>query len=145
MFELIVRDRCTGCNRCVEVCPTNVLEPGPDQVPVGARVEHCQTCFMCELYCKEDAIYVGPDRDKREPVNEAEIVASGLLGQYRRDSGWDEWAGYPQYDNQIWKLGPYIQAGGKRSVERVQKRIAERAQPVATTPEAVSDQPKQRL
>ncbi len=104
MFELIVRDRCTGCNRCVEVCPTNVLEPGPDRVPVGARVEHCQTCFMCELYCKEDAIYVGPDREQPEPVNEAELVASGLLGQYRRDSGWDEWSSDPRYDNQIWKL-----------------------------------------
>jgi NAD-dependent dihydropyrimidine dehydrogenase PreA subunit len=145
MFELIVGERCTGCNRCVEVCPTNVLEPGPDGVPVGARVDHCQTCFMCELYCKEDAIYVGPDRDQREPVNEAEIVASGLLGQFRRDSGWDEWAEDPQYENQIWKLGPYIQAGGKRSVERVQLRIAERTGRTEGPPQRAPEQPKQSL
>ena len=88
---------------------------------------------MCELYCQEDAIYVGPDRDQRELVNEADIVALGLLGQYRRDSGWDEWAEGPQYDNQIWKLGPYIQAGGIRSVERVQKRLAEQGRQAATT------------
>ncbi len=144
MFELIVSERCTGCKRCIEVCPTNVLEPGADRIPVAARVEDCQTCFMCELYCKEDAIYVGPDRENREPVNESDIVASGLLGQFRRDSGWDEWATNPQYDNQIWKLGPYIQAGGKRSVERVQQRIAERSNE-APSPRAGSVQPKHRV
>jgi len=104
---------------------------------------------MCELYCKEDAIYVGPDRDEREPVKEAELIASGLLGQFRRDSGWDEWAEDPQYDNQIWKLGPYIQAGSKRSVERVQLRIAERAQRTdpprqPAPPQSAPAQPKQR-
>jgi len=119
-----------------------VLEPGPDGIPVGARVEHCQTCFMCELYCKEDAIYVGPDRDKREPVNEAEIVASGLLGQFRRDSGWDEWAEHPEYDNQIWKLGPFIQAGGKRSVERVTLRIAEQERRRSQAPGPATGEPK---
>jgi NAD-dependent dihydropyrimidine dehydrogenase PreA subunit len=134
MFELVVRDRCTGCNRCVEVCPTNVLEAGPDTVPVVARVEHCQTCFMCELYCEADAIYVGPDRERREPVTEAEVVASGHLGQFRRDSGWNEWAKDPTYDSQIWKLGPYIQAGMRQSIARVEKRLAERAQRSAPSP-----------
>jgi hypothetical protein len=47
---------------------------------------------MCELYCQADALYVGPDHDHAVPVDAQEIVASGLLGQYRRDSGWDEWA-----------------------------------------------------
>jgi NAD-dependent dihydropyrimidine dehydrogenase PreA subunit len=137
MFELIVRDRCSGCNQCVEACPTNVLEPGPDRVPVAARLEDCQTCFMCELYCPSDAIYVGPDRDERQPVNEAQVVASGLLGQFRRDSGWDEWAEDPRYQCQIWKLGPYIQAGFKQSTERVQRRLAEKeevpASPTSST------------
>jgi NAD-dependent dihydropyrimidine dehydrogenase PreA subunit len=32
-------------------------------VPVIARPEDCQTCFMCELYCRADALYVGPDHD----------------------------------------------------------------------------------
>jgi NAD-dependent dihydropyrimidine dehydrogenase PreA subunit len=141
MFELIVRDRCTGCQRCVQVCPTNVLEVGAENLPFAARIEHCQTCFMCELYCPSDAVYVGPDRDAQHPVNEADIVASGLLGQFRRDSGWDEWADDPQYENQIWKLGPYIQAGGKQSTERILKlRAARKAQ--QTEPSRSGDAPK---
>jgi NAD-dependent dihydropyrimidine dehydrogenase PreA subunit len=142
MFELIVRERCTGCNRCVEACPTNVLEPGPDSVPIAARIEHCQTCFMCELYCASDAIYVGPDRDELHPVNEAEILASGLLGQFRRDSGWDEWAEDSRYRCQIWKLGPYIQAGFKQSTERVQQRLAQKAHEGIAPPPENSPKPE---
>jgi NAD-dependent dihydropyrimidine dehydrogenase PreA subunit len=141
MFELIVRERCTGCNRCVEACPTNVLEPGPDKVPIAARIEHCQTCFMCELYCASDAVYVGPDREQLQPVNEAEVVASGLLGQFRRDSGWDEWAEDPRYKCQIWKLGPYIQAGSKQSAERVQQRLAQKASGATAPPTESSSKP----
>jgi NAD-dependent dihydropyrimidine dehydrogenase PreA subunit len=128
MLELIVKERCTGCNRCVEVCPTNVLEPGPHKLPVLARLDQCQTCFMCELYCAADAIYVGPDREQREPVNEEEVVASGLLGQLRRDSGWDEWAGDPRYQSQFWQLGPYLMAGFKQTTERVENRLAAKSE-----------------
>lgn len=71
---------------------------------------------------------------------ETEVVASGLLGQFRRDSGWDEWQNDPRHENQIWQLGPYIQAGGKRSVERVQKRIAEREILAASSGEAAPEQ-----
>jgi hypothetical protein len=58
----------------------------------------CQTCFMCELYCKFDALYVAPDCDLPTRVDAATLLASGLLGQFRRDSGWDEWHG--QYPNE---------------------------------------------
>jgi hypothetical protein len=88
---------------------------------------------MCELYCSADAVYVGPDRDTLRPVKEADVVASGLLGQFRRDSGWDEWADDPRYECQIWKLGPYIQAGGKQSAERVERRLALKAHEAAVS------------
>jgi hypothetical protein len=64
-------------------------------------------------------------------VNEPEILASGLLGQFRRDSGWDEWADDPRYTCQIWRLGPYIQAGFKQTTERVEQRLAEQAREAA--------------
>ena len=126
MLELIVADRCNSCNTCVQVCPTNVFEIGASGGPVIARLEDCQTCFMCELYCEVDAIYVGPDRDQREPVVEADILASGLLGQLRRDSGWGEWEGDPRYKSEYWQLGPYLTAGMKQQAERVQSRLAAR-------------------
>ncbi|HEX7760540.1 MAG TPA: ferredoxin family protein [Caulobacteraceae bacterium] len=104
MIELIVEDRCVGCNACVEVCPTNVLEGATSGAPKIARQDDCQTCFMCELYCPADAIYVDPDCEARAPANEAAILASGLLGQYRRDSGWGEWALDSRYANAHWRM-----------------------------------------
>jgi len=62
MIELIVESRCTGGGDCVSICPTHVFGMNGD-VPVIARLEDCQTCFMCELYCQADALYVGPDHD----------------------------------------------------------------------------------
>jgi hypothetical protein len=38
------------------------------------------------------------------PRDPAELAAAGLLGRFRRDSGWDEWQGDPQYANQHWRM-----------------------------------------
>ena len=102
MIELVIADRCTSCNACVEVCPTNLFDTGADGRPVIARQADCQTCFMCELYCRFDALYVAPDCDHPTAVDAATLLASGLLGQFRRDSGWDEWHG--QYPNEHWLM-----------------------------------------
>ncbi len=104
MIDLILTSRCTGCNACVIVCPTNVFEPRGGGPPAIARQDACQTCFMCELYCPADALYVGPDCEAPSPTDEATLLASGRLGQYRRDSGWDEWADDPRYANQHWRM-----------------------------------------
>ena len=102
MIELVIADRCTSCNACVEVCPTNVFDTGADGRPDIARPADCQTCFMCELYCRFDALYVAPDCDHPTAVDAATLLASGQLGQFRRDSGWDEWQG--QYPNEHWLM-----------------------------------------
>ena len=86
MIEIVIADRCTTCNACVTVCPTNVFDTAADGRPVIARQADCQTCFMCELYCKADALYVAPDCDGPAPVDAAAILASNLLGQFRRCS-----------------------------------------------------------
>ncbi|MFD2645451.1 4Fe-4S dicluster domain-containing protein [Pseudomonas japonica] len=104
MIELIFSERCTGCTRCVTVCPSNVLALGDDGKPRIADQAACQTCFMCELYCHSDALYVHPDCEQAVSLDPARILASGLPGQYRRDSGWDEWAAEPRYTNQHWRM-----------------------------------------
>jgi hypothetical protein len=50
---------------------------------------------MCELYCASDALFVASDCHAPEAVEEPALLASGLLGQFRRDHGWDEWATDP--------------------------------------------------
>ncbi|MGH3581702.1 MAG: 4Fe-4S binding protein [Mycobacterium sp.] len=92
MIEIVASERCIGCDRCIEVCPTRVFDRGEDGVPVIARHDSCQTCFQCEAYCPTDALFVSPlttpasaESDFRDA---ARLDATGLLGGYRRELGW---------------------------------------------------------
>ena len=102
MIEHVLADRCTGCGICVDVCPADVLDLSPQGVAVIARQDVCQTCFMCELYCRADALYVAPRCDGAVAVPVE--VARRDAGQFRRESGWDEWAGDPAYANEHWRM-----------------------------------------
>jgi NAD-dependent dihydropyrimidine dehydrogenase PreA subunit len=88
MIELVSDSRCIRCNLCVEVCPTNVFDGAPDELPVVARQEDCQTCFMCEAYCPVDALYVAPNAEQKTAVEEGALIEQGLLGSYRKAVGW---------------------------------------------------------
>src|SRR4051812_9284543 len=88
MIELLSESRCTGCNLCVKACPTNVFEAREGDIPIIARPDSCQTCFMCELYCPADALFVSPLADRHEVVDEAQLAASGQLGSFSREMGW---------------------------------------------------------
>jgi NAD-dependent dihydropyrimidine dehydrogenase PreA subunit len=88
MIELISDERCIDCDICVRVCPTNVFDAVPGGHPVIARQEDCQTCFMCELYCPADALFVAPEADVTHPQPEDELRARGLIGGYRAAVGW---------------------------------------------------------
>jgi len=105
MIELLLEDRCTQCNACVAACPTNVFDAVAGSFPVIARQSDCQTCYMCEMYCPSDALFVGSDCNNPEPVDAETVIASGQLGRIRRDSGWGEWADDPRYQNQMWYMG----------------------------------------
>ena len=87
MIEIISETKCTACNQCVNVCPTRVFDR-TDGIPVIARQEDCQTCFMCELYCPVDALYVAPEAETPSGVREEELERSPLIGGYREKVGW---------------------------------------------------------
>jgi NAD-dependent dihydropyrimidine dehydrogenase PreA subunit len=90
VIELVSDARCVKCDLCVKVCPTGVFEAVPDEAPVIARKEDCQTCFMCELYCPTDALFVAPEADGSVEVHEQLLSEKGLLGSYRAAVGWGE-------------------------------------------------------
>jgi NAD-dependent dihydropyrimidine dehydrogenase PreA subunit len=60
MIALILEDRCDRCNACVDARPTDVLEM-TSTAPTIARIDACQTCYMGELYCAQNAIMAGTD------------------------------------------------------------------------------------
>jgi NAD-dependent dihydropyrimidine dehydrogenase PreA subunit len=92
MIEIVASERCIGCDRCIEVCPTRVFDRGADGIPVIARQDSCQTCFQCEAYCPTDALFVAP-LTTPAPAGSAyrdgaHLESVGLLGGYRRQLGW---------------------------------------------------------
>lgn len=89
MIEIIDSDRCIGCDMCVKVCPRDVFDSGADGLPVIARKSDCQTCFLCELYCPVDALYVSPYAELDDAVNTEQLHAQNLLGSYTRNMGWE--------------------------------------------------------
>ncbi|RMI36909.1 4Fe-4S dicluster domain-containing protein [Streptomyces triticirhizae] len=90
MIEVVSAERCIACDKCVLACPTNVFDTGADGVPVIARQDDCQTCFMCEAYCPVDALFVAPTTHPAAPggLDETELAADGRLGSYRAHIGW---------------------------------------------------------
>src|SRR4026209_1668530 len=89
MIEIVSARRCIECDICVRVGPANVFDARPEAAPVIARQEDCQTCFLCEIYCPTDALYVAPNAEGPTPVTAAEIARAGLFGSYARALGWD--------------------------------------------------------
>jgi formate hydrogenlyase subunit 6/NADH:ubiquinone oxidoreductase subunit I len=85
VIELLSVSRCIKCNLC---CPTNVFDSVPGSTPTISRQSDCQTCYICELYCPVDALYVASQADALVEVDEDALVTAGLLGSYREDVGW---------------------------------------------------------
>ncbi|MFB9328413.1 4Fe-4S dicluster domain-containing protein [Paenibacillus aurantiacus] len=88
MIELLSSERCIDCYQCIRVCPTNVFDKDERQHAVIARQSDCQTCFICEVYCPADALFVSPMLAERQAITEHDVAASGLLGSYREIVGW---------------------------------------------------------
>ncbi|MDP2917278.1 MAG: ferredoxin family protein [Dehalococcoidia bacterium] len=60
---------CSGCGICVEHCPMDVFRMDEKtKKPVIKYLRDCQSCFLCEIDCPEQAMYVTPDREMRVPL-----------------------------------------------------------------------------
>ena len=88
MIEVVSQQRCIECGLCVKICPTNVFDRTETGLPVIARQEDCQTCFICEVYCPADALYVSPFADMEQKVTEEELIAVEIIGSWRETVGW---------------------------------------------------------
>ena len=83
MIEIVSSSRCIACDICVKVCPANVFDPVRHEPPVIARQDDCQTCFLCEIYCPTDALYVAPCAEGPTGINEAAVEAAALTATSR--------------------------------------------------------------
>ncbi len=53
----IDKEKCNGCNECVEGCPGEVYEL-IDGKAVPVNIDECHGCHTCEDLCETDAITV---------------------------------------------------------------------------------------
>ena len=83
MIEIVSAARCIDCDKCVEVCPTNVFDAVEGGHPVIARQSDCQTCFMCEAYCPVDALFVAPLARRPTPTRSSSTRTAAERGPVR--------------------------------------------------------------
>lgn len=116
MIAALIAARCDNCQACIQACPGLVFNPGAEH-PVVARLAACETCYLCELACTRDALWVAPEADSALAPPEAELIASGQLGQIRRDHGWNEPLDAGQLDAYR-LLGPLLREGSEIAARR---------------------------
>lgn len=111
MIKFVSEDRCIKCNLCVRVCPTDVFDKVSDSIPIIARQEDCQTCFICELYCPVDALYVSPllnNTHEPQEVSSQEKVLNDWINSELEALGKEQFL-HKLYDEYLKKeFGPAI-------------------------------------
>lgn len=69
----IIREKCIGCGKCMEVCPPKTIHKGEDNKAV-IDYDKCISCFCCHEFCPEKAVRIKKN------------VARRIL-EYRRTAG----------------------------------------------------------
>jgi NAD-dependent dihydropyrimidine dehydrogenase PreA subunit len=58
---VVNQDQCTGCEKCLASCPTDIFrmtEEGGRTVAYAAYPQDCCDCFLCELDCPAHCITI---------------------------------------------------------------------------------------
>ncbi|MEZ4400700.1 MAG: NAD(P)-binding domain-containing protein [Kofleriaceae bacterium] len=77
-------DRCTGCDACVAVCPTNVLDLVDNKSRV-LRFHDCIQCEACMWACPTEALVMFPEGAEPPPLKVPELdeaYQTTVPGQY---------------------------------------------------------------
>ncbi len=77
-------DRCTGCDACVAVCPTNVLDLVNNKSRV-LRFHDCIQCEACMWACPTEALVMFPEGGEPQALKVPELddcYQTGVPGQY---------------------------------------------------------------
>jgi thioredoxin reductase/NAD-dependent dihydropyrimidine dehydrogenase PreA subunit len=84
LIHSINDDRCTGCDACVAVCPTNVLDLLSNKSRV-VRFQDCIQCEACMWACPTEALVMHPEGTSAPALTVPELDANyqtAVPGQY---------------------------------------------------------------
>jgi thioredoxin reductase (NADPH) len=84
LVHAINDDRCVGCDACVAVCPTNVLDLINNKSRV-LRFQDCIQCEQCMWVCPTDALVMYREGGTPPPIEMPEIsehFETAVAGQY---------------------------------------------------------------
>jgi ferredoxin len=84
LLHSINDDRCIGCEACIDVCPTEVLDLVDHKVRV-ARFSDCVQCEQCANACPTQALVMYREGTTPRMLTVAELdehFQTGVPGQY---------------------------------------------------------------
>jgi uncharacterized protein (DUF362 family)/NAD-dependent dihydropyrimidine dehydrogenase PreA subunit len=56
---VFIHDKCTGCQKCVNICPVQAIEPLPsNKKHIVLTDSKCIRCFCCSEVCTDDAVEI---------------------------------------------------------------------------------------
>lgn len=77
----IIRDKCTLCRRCMDICPAGAISVGSDKASISQRL--CIGCGECLCACRFDAIYINWNEDSDVFAMRIVEVAKFILSKFR--------------------------------------------------------------